>query len=65
MMSLQDLKDLYIPVSAHESPNRDGLTVRNHATMKRHRHEHNPARGHSVGKITPAEWKHARRKRSK
>jgi hypothetical protein len=62
-MTLRDLKGLFPPAPLHfVSP--DGLNADNGGSQKKHRHEHKSARGHSVGKLTPAQWKYARRKKA-
>lgn len=44
-MTFQDLKDMYWTPAVHETPNRDGLEIRegkHAASKKRHRHQRNP-----------------------
>jgi hypothetical protein len=56
-MSLQDLKDLYLPPSAHEIQHRDGLTIRTRATMKHHRHNHKLVWLPVRASVSPAEYR--------
>lgn len=56
-MKLQDLKDLFMPCPSHDTPHRDGLTVRKRATKKRHRHTHGFVWLPAKPRISPAEYR--------